>query len=255
MEHLLLCLFISVLLNIFVFFFAYRNQTDHLTDITYSITFLTLAVFCIWRADKVGVDKYLLVTMVFLWAIRLGAYLFVRIRRMGSDSRFDEMRPVWSRYIKFWMLQAVSVWLVALPYLHALVSSTEFENLHLLHWVGLIIWLSGWLIESLADYQKNKFKADPTNKGKFIKEGLYRLVQYPNYLGEMMVWIGICIFCFPYFTGWQWLSVISPLWIITLLLFISGIPFLESSRKETYGHLEAYQDYIGRTKKVFPFVY
>jgi len=255
MHPVFVALTISVLLNLFVFIFAFRKQTDHFTDITYSATFILLAVWSFLQGDTSSLPRQILLAMILLWAFRLGGYLFTRIGRIGVDHRFDEMRPVWQRYIKFWILQGLSVWLVALPYVIALNSESAGAELLPVHLMGLAIWLIGLLLESIADAQKSRFRNNPKNEGKFMQSGLFSVLQYPNYLGEMLVWVGVFVYCIPFLQNLEWLSAISPIWIIVLLLFISGIPFLKRSSAKRYGHLESYQDYQKKTSKLIPFIY
>jgi len=255
MHPLLSTFLIAVVLNLVVFVFAFRKQTDHFTDFTYSLTFVLVAVFSFLQTDIRDLSKIILLVLVISWAVRLGAYLFSRIKSIGVDHRFDEMRPVWYRYIGFWILQGTSVWLIATPFIIALSSNASFPKLNWVQYLGLALWLFGFLLESIADYQKSKFRSDSKNDGQFMASGLFSIVRYPNYLGEMLVWIGIFVFCIPYLSGLEWISVLSPLWIIVLLLFISGIPYLKKQSEKRYGHLAAYQTYKQNTKKLIPFVF
>lgn len=216
---------------------------------------MLLAISFFVLNDASGIPKIILLIMVLLWAIRLGTYLFFRIKRIGVDHRFDKMRPVWKRYIRFWILQGASIWIVALPYIIGLTQSAYAPALNTIQTIGMVIWIIGFNLESIADLQKYKFRNDPNNNGQFMDQGLFSVVQFPNYLGEMMCWIGIFIFVTPYLQGLQWLSIISPIWIMTLLLFISGIPYLVRQSKERYGHMESFQKYSTNTKKLIPFIY
>ena len=88
-----------------------------------------------------------------------------------------------------------------------------------------------------------------------MSEGLFSLVRFPNYAGEIMVWVGVFIACAPVLSGWEWVTIISPLWITSLLLGISGIPLLEQSNEEKYGHLASFQQYRASTAKLIPGIY
>lgn len=255
MSPILSTLLIAVCLNLVVFIFAYRHQTDHYTDFTYSLTFIVVAIFAFFQSEVQNLPKFVLLALVVVWALRLGGYLFSRIKSIGVDHRFDEMRPVWYRYIGFWILQGASVWIIATPFVVALSSETNFEKLLPVHLVGLLVWFVGLLLESIADFQKSRFRKDHKNDGQFMQSGLFSVLRYPNYLGEILIWIGIFIFATPCLVGIEWFSVISPLWIITLLLFISGIPYLQKQSEKRYGHLESYQSYKQSTKKLIPFLY
>lgn len=254
MQPILLALFICFAINMIAFLIAFSKQTDHLTDATYSFTFCVLAIFFFVKGSYT-IPRILLMLMVCMWAIRLGSYLYSRIRQMGVDTRFDEMRPHWNRFIKFWMLQAGSIWIIALPFIIGLSNAPDDSSLSMIQYIGFGIWIIGFLMETIADLQKSKFKKDPANKNMFMGQGLYSIIKYPNYLGEMLVWIGIFLYVCPWLTGWAWISIVSPLWIIVLLLWISGIPFLKKSSQAKYGHLPSYQAYAKKTKNLIPYIY
>ncbi|MEM2138691.1 MAG: DUF1295 domain-containing protein, partial [Candidatus Woesearchaeota archaeon] len=71
--------------------------------------------------------------------------------------------------------------------------------------------------------------------------------RHPNYFGEILCWLGIFIFTSPALKGILWLTIISPIFITFLLLFISGIPILEKNADRRYGHLKEYQEYKRKT--------
>lgn len=255
MHPLLSTLLLSIGLNLFVFLFAYKKQSDHFTDFTYSLTFILVALLAFFSNDVRSAPKLVLLFMIIIWAIRLGGYLASRIQRIGVDHRFDDMRPVWHRYIKFWILQGGSVWILATPFIIALSSGLDIQQLQGVQVAGVATWLIGFLLETIADFQKSKFRNNADNKGQFMQRGLFSIIQYPNYLGEILVWIGVFMFSTPYLNGIEWLSVVSPIWIMVLLLFISGIPYLVKSSERRYGHMKAYQLYKEKTRKLIPFIY
>lgn len=258
-NSILLSLIISIVFNLFVFFIAYKKQTDKLTDITYSLTFIivTLALLFL-NKNELHNYHFILVTMIVIWALRLGSYLFRRILIKGKDDRFDGFRHRFTGFGKFFILQAVSIWIVSLPFVLALntsqaEASIAYDNICMP--IGVTIFIVGWIIETIADAQKFKFRSNPKNEGRFMSLGLFKIVRFPNYTGEILLWIGVFIYCAPILGGIKWLAIISPIWIITLLLFISGIPFLEKSNQERYGHLESFMWYKSNTKKLIPGIY
>jgi len=255
-STVILSLLIVLLINGIAYLIAYCLQTDKLTDLTYSLTFITLAVFFMSR--NITDISILIASLPIIWGIRLGSYLFYRILLKGKDYRFDSMRRVWWRFGGFWMIQALSIWVISLPYVLALDSSIHLvqdRELSITSLIGIAIFSIGFITESIADFQKFRFKRQPENKGNFISSGLYSFVRFPNYTGEIMVWIGIFITCWPYLEGWALLSIVSPIWIIILLNKISGIPYLAVSQNERYGELLSYKEYVRSTKKLVPLFY
>lgn len=248
---------IVLLVNMLAFLLAFRYQTDKLTDITYSLSFIAIILYAYVATDQWVWIQSVLCLAVVLWAVRLGGYLFMRIHQMGVDHRFDEMRPKWQSFIKFWILQAVSVCIVASPVLIVLNKKYQLVDTlsYAVAWVGLLLIITGWVIEAVADYQKSKFKNDARTHDKFISQGLFSIVRFPNYLGEILFWIGIFMMSFPLLIGLEYMAVISPLWIIFLLTKVSGIPLLIAAQDRKYGHILAYQQYIANTKMLLPKIY
>ena len=247
---LIYSLLIIIAVNVAAYIWAYYKQSDHLTDISYSLCFIGLSIYLLLRSGDLSVERLLLAAMVVLWGVRLGGFLFYRINKMGRDYRFDAFRGSWSGFLKFWILQSVSIWIIALPVIIGL-SATQPQFL----FAGLAIWFMGWIIETVADYQKFRFKSDPIHKDDFISIGLYSKIRHPNYLGEILIWSGIFIYTIPVLSGWSWLAVISPLWLIILLVFISGIPLIDSNAIKKYGNEQAYKDYRRKSWYLLPYIY
>lgn len=247
---------IILIVNLLAFGFAFKWQTDKLTDITYSLSFILAIGYSYVSSSDWSWVQMVIAAAIVLWAIRLGGYLFWRVHKVGKDDRFDEMRPIWHSYIKFWILQTLSICVVVLPAIIALYKSLDGETvLNLATIGGLILIVSGWLLEAIADYQKSAFKSNTKGQTAFMKSGLYSIVRFPNYLGEILFWIGIFILAATYLDSWEYASIVSPIWIIVLLTRISGIPLLVQSHDIKYGDMTSYQEYKKSTAKLVPWVY
>jgi len=234
---LLQTLLFSVIFNLVVFIPAFILKTDKLTDLSYSLTFIVATIY-VFFSRPYSTGSLLLLIMVLIWALRLGIFLFVRIRNQKKDSRFDNMRGDFFKFMGFWLLQGLTVWLVLLP---VILYDGKFFI------IGMLIWLIGFLIESFADFQKFAFNNNSKNSKKFITTGLWKYSRHPNYLGEMLCWIGIYVFA----GVWSW-GIISPLYIIGLLVFVSGIPLLEKKADKVWGHLQSYKKYKKETPVLVP---
>jgi len=243
---------IVIILNISGLMWCYTQQSDKVTDLIYALSFLLLTAVA-WLSSADSLAHHLVFGMVALWSIRLGGYLFTRIHAMGKDDRFDKMRTSFRKIAGFWGLQTISILILAVPIL--ILFRKSGISTHPLHYIGATVWLLGWLIESIADQQKFNFKTKPANKGQFIQTGLWKIVQHPNYLGEILCWLGVFLVASPSLIGWEWLAIISPLWITILLVFISGIPLLQRKAKKKYGHLPAFQKYQENTALLIPYIY
>lgn len=235
----------ALALNLIGFGFAFRFKTDKLTDMSYALTFVGIAFFGVLRNDMT-LPKLVLFTFVCLWAARLGSYLAYRIHVMGRDKRFDEMRGNFLKFLSFWVLQAITAWIVMIPVTYVL--NTDVTATTLVLWLGALIALKGLLIEAIADMQKFRFMTNAKNKNKWIDSGLWRYSRHPNYLGEIVFWTGVYLASLTQLSGTQaYIALVSPLFIASMLLFVSGIPLLEKSADKKWGKDKAYQTYKKRT--------
>lgn len=248
MDLLLTTFIFLVGFNLLMFIPAYLFKTDKLTDLSYAISFAVASIFLFLNSEQNTVHIILL-TMILLWSIRLGTYLFIRINKTGKDKRFDGMRESFFKFFRFWLLQGISVWVILLA-ATASFSNSEiiFSKLHIL---GISIWFIGLLIETVADYQKFVFKNKPENSGKWTDVGLWSRSRHPNYFGEMLVWIGIFIYSAIDSTFVNILiELVSPLYIIFILLFVSGVPMLEKKYNKKYADNYEYQKYKENTNLI-----
>jgi len=249
--ELLLAFAAAMIIQYVMFIPAFILKTDKLTDLSYGLSFIILTLLAV--AFTVGTPKaghIILATMIILWVLRLIAYLFARIRYMKRDKRFDGMRESFPRFLGFWTLQGLTVFAVMIaPLLYFGAGDGMKYGL-----AGIIIFAIGLIVESIADRQKSLFKRNVKNKERWINTGLWKYSRHPNYLGEMLVWIGVCLFVLPGLVGIdKWLALISPLFIIVLLLFVSGIPLLEKSANKKWGKNKEYLAYKKNTPSLIPY--
>jgi steroid 5-alpha reductase family enzyme len=241
-----LCALISFALNWAAFLPSYVFQTERYFDLTGSLTYLTLVACALGLGGAPDPRALLLGALVAAWAIRLGSFLFARIRREGSDPRFDALKPDFARFLLVWTLQGLWAFLT-LSCALAAITSVARAPLGWLAAAGTGLWILGFSIEVVADRQKRRFRADPENRDRFIATGLWAWSRHPNYFGEITLWIGIALVALPTLAGWQLATLISPVFVFVLLTRVSGIPLLESRAQEKWGHDPDYQAYRART--------
>lgn len=242
-------LVLSLSINGGMFLVAFRLRSDKLTDASYALTFLTLTLFSFVQSPKTTYD--LIATMlVCAWALRIGSFLLYRVLRTGKDRRFDGIRDSFWQFGKFWLGQAITVWILMIPITLVLKGSTHQQVITVL---GMVIWLLGFGVETIADLQKYRFTHDPQHAGHWIDTGVWRYSRHPNYFGEIAVWLGVYLYTFPGLSvPAKIIGVLSPLVITILLLFVSGIPILEKQADERWGNKAAYQAYKQRTSLLVP---
>ena len=251
-AKLLILLGVAVGINLGMFVIAFRRQTDKLTDISYALTFIILTgLTVLLYSDSVTAPHIVAVGMVCLWAARLGSFLLYRISKTGQDHRFDEMRSNFQKFLQFWVLQGISVWVILIPILLLLMS--PHATLSIMSGLGIFVWLVGLLTEAVADLQKFRFSQNPANKDTWIDEGIWKYSRHPNYFGEICVWVGAYVFAAANLSVAQtMLALVSPLFITALLLFVSGMPKLEKSADKRWGKNKHYQEYKRRTSILLP---
>lgn len=247
-TDLWVCAAVSLGINWVVFLVhALPFCSEKFFDATGSLTYLSLIATANITSQTHSIRRYVNSAMVAIWCIRLGSYLLARICRDGKDSRFDEIKKNIVRWIGIWTIQAVWCFLVASPALIVITSEACHQVPTPVDYVGWAIWVAAFLIEVVADKQKDIFRRDPANKGKFINTGLWARSRHPNYFGEITMWIGISIAGSSCFSGWQFLAWLSPVTTIVLLLKVSGVPMLEKTGEERWGKLPEYQHYMKHT--------
>jgi steroid 5-alpha reductase family enzyme len=234
-----------------VFVPSYRQQTERWYDLTGSLTYLTVALGTLLLAGRFDLRSLILAALVSVWALRLGTFLFLRIQSAGKDGRFDDIKPSFTRFLMAWTLQGLWVFLTLAAALAAMTAS-QAAPLGPIGWVGIAVWLAGFAIEAIADAQKQVFRKDPANQGRFIQSGLWAWSRHPNYFGEITLWVGVALIALPVLSGWQYLTLVSPLFVYLLLTRISGIPMLESRAEERWGQDPAYRAYKANTPVLIP---
>lgn len=246
-----LCGLLAFGLNWLVFGHAWARRTERFFDLAGSLTYVSVIGLALGLTHELSLRALLIGAMIIIWAVRLGSFLFIRIHRAGSDGRFDEMKQSFLRFLMAWTLQGLWVLLTLASALAAITTQTRLPLDHFAL-AGGLIWLFGFSIEVIADRQKNRFRADPENRDRFICSGLWSWSQHPNYFGEITLWLGIAIIAFPVLSGWQYATLISPVFVYVLLTRISGIPLLADRSLKKWGDEPAYQAYRERTSLLFP---
>lgn len=234
-----------------VYIHAWAKRTEKYFDLTGSLTYITITVLLVVLTPGVDARGFLLAALVVIWAARLGTFLFRRISRAGKDDRFDELKKSFFRFLNVWTIQGLWVTFTAAAAWVGITSSQRvaFDWLAV---VGLVLWAVGFAFEVVADLQKSRFKADPANEGRFINTGLWSKSRHPNYFGEIVLWIGVALIALPTFQGWQWIAIISPLFVTLLLTRVSGVPMLEKKADGKWGGQADYEEYKRTTPVLIP---
>ena len=233
---------------------AYLLQTEKFFDISGSITYISVVIYCFLNNYDplfVNIGNIILSIIVIIWALRLGSFLFIRIKKAGEDIRFREIKKSPSRFFMTWTFQGMWVSLCSACALAGVAKGIIINNYF---YCGLAIFLIGFIVEIVADTQKTKFRSNPKNKDKFINSGLWKFSRHPNYMGEILLWLGISIISLSSLEGLELATLISPFFTYLLLVYVSGIRILEYNGDKKWGHLESYKIYKKNTPRLIGFL-
>ena len=252
------CMGASFLIHWIIFIPSFLAKTEKFYDITGTLAYLiTLYLASALTAHSSGgsleLRTIIVIGMVSFWAVRLGIFLFIRVLKVGEDRRFREAKKSFSKYLVWWTMSALWVFLTTANALTLIVNNKKLVN-EPTFYLGVLIWTIGILFEIVADEQKRRFQINKNNKDKFISSGLWSISRHPNYFGEIILWIGVAIISFPTLIGFQYVTLISPVFIYLLLTRISGVNLLEDRADKKWGELIEYKKYKENTPVLIPFL-
>jgi len=230
---------------------AYLLKTEHFYDLTGGATYLAVIMVAFVQSEPHDLRSIVLTCLVAIWAIRLASFLFLRVSKQGSDSRFDDIKINFWRFSIAWTVQGLWVLITAGAAIAAITSSQKAD----FGWfgaLGLLLWLIGFSMEAVADNQKRIFKQQKNTHQEFIQTGLWARSRHPNYFGEILLWIGVSIIAYPALYQWQFVTLISPIFVILLLTKISGISLQEEQANQRWAENADYQAYKKRTPVLLP---
>lgn len=236
------------------------RRNNGIVDIFWGLGFVVLAVISFLSNPVHSLESWVVTSLVLLWGLRLSIYLYFRNWSKPEDFRYAGWRMDWGKHwvlqsiVKVYLLQALIMQVIAIPIFVSNVlnplqpgAGTVLESSVVL--LGAFIAVTGVLVEAVADRQKSNFKSDVKNSGKICQVGLWSISRHPNYLGEILVWVGIGLVPLGLSSGY--LALLSPVFITLLLYFVSGVPLLEK-RLEGRPDFEAYKKNTGA---IFPRIF
>lgn len=237
-----------------VFLIATGRKDNGTQDIFYGLGFLASAYLIAYIVPGIGALQIMVLAILTAWALRLSLRIFLKNIGRPEDFRYRAWREAWMQkggfryflarsYFQIYLLQGAVIWLVSLPI--TLVVATVPQAPGALAWIGLAVWVAGFLLESAADMQLDQFLANPENRGRIMTQGLFRFSRRPNYFGETLMWWGMAIIALSVPVGY--LGFLSPLIITYVVVFVTG-PMLEKKWEKN----PEYAAYKARTSFFVP---
>ncbi len=234
-----------------VFVIGQIKKDNSIVDTAWGSGYVLVALYTLFTSPAPGSRSILTTLLVLIWGLRLSLHIYRRNKPKGEDYRYKAMREKWGNkyptlkaFFYVYMTQCVMLYIIALPIVHS--STTVHQNLSLISYLGLVLWLTGFIFESIGDYQLAQFKKNPKNKGKIMTQGLWSYTRHPNYFGEACMWFGIFFIAITSPVS-LWL-IISPLTITHLVVNVSGVKLLE---KKYIGN-RAFESYKSVTNAFIP---
>lgn len=252
MPIFMLCASVGFVLHWLGFIPAYLFQTEHYFDLIGSISYVATVALAFILMPSFDARGLVVATLICVWAVRLGSFLFIRVKKAGQDRRFTQIKTKFFRFLLTWTLGGTWVFITMASGLAAMTSQSQ-SPIDAFFIIGAAMWALGFVIEVIADRQKTIFRKDPANADKFISSGLWSISRHPNYLGEIILWIGIAVIALPVLSGWQWVTLISPIFVSFLLLKVSGVPLLENNAESRWGDDPEFRQYKARTPSLIPY--
>lgn len=246
--YLLLALILFIYINIW-FLISIKYKRNDVADEAWGLGFVLLAWFAFLLSGNFYLQNILINILVSIWGTRLFLHIHKRHKGKEEDARYATWRKTWKNfylrsYLQVYILQAVFLFIISIPIMF--VNKNANGALNFIFIIGIAVWIIGFLFESIGDKQLSTFIKNPENKGKLMTKGLWKYTRHPNYFGEVTLWWGIWIIVLT--TPNAILTVIGPITISILIIFVSGIPLLEKK----YNGRPDFEEYKKRTSVFFP---
>lgn len=235
-----------------VWLLSLARKDASIVDLFWGLGFVVVAVVYLIATDGYIGRKALITTLVAVWGLRLSMYILWRNWGKSEDYRYRRWREAaggrfwWVSFFQVFLLQGVLLWLISMPILAAQFAEDP-GRLTVIDLLGTLVWGVGFTFEAVGDWQLARFKADPANRGKVMRGGLWAYTRHPNYFGDATAWWGYFIIAAGTTDGY--LTFLSPILMTVLLLRVSGVALLERTQAEMK---PGYRGYMESTSAFLP---
>jgi len=219
---------VAIFMTIF-YLIAYLRKRIDTVDIAWGLGFVVIAITTMLH--RPSATTQIVALLVAVWGVRLAVHIGLRSRGKKEDPRYQEIAKKWKgnywlrAYFSIFLTQGLLMLSVATPIIVA--SGQANSSLEILIYVGVAIWIIGFVIEALADQQLAQYLKNK-KRPKVLQTGLWKYSRHPNYFGELLQWWGIGVIALSADKGY--IGLIGPLIISYLIIFVSGIPPIERKR-------------------------
>lgn len=243
---------VIMLLMTILWIFSVLLKNASIVDPFWGFGYVLAAFFYFFEVGNYSPRTFLVLLLVTIWGMRLSLYLGIRNWGKGEDFRYQKFRQDygpkrywWFSFFQVFLLQGVLMWLISAPLLAIPFYSSNTE-LSFLDYIALIVWIIGVIFEAGGDFQLNRFKKNPSNKGKVLNTGLWKYTRHPNYFGDATIWWAYGLFAIGVGAYWPFLS---SLLMTVLIIKVSGVVLLEKTLSNTKPQ---YKSYVEKTSAFIP---
>jgi steroid 5-alpha reductase family enzyme len=247
----LLALAVIMSMMTILWLISIRIKNVSIVDLFWGFGFVVSGVFYFLNTEGFEMRKILLMTLVSIWGLRLSIYLAWRNLGKGEDFRYRKFRKEYGEHRYWWisffqtfLLQGILMWLISAPILGA--QFYPGNKLGIFDFIGVIIWIIGFVFEAGGDIQLARFKANPENKGKVLNTGFWHYTRHPNYFGDAAAWFGYGLICL---SAGSYIPVLGSVLMAALIIKVSGVALLEKTLNETKPE---YREYVEKTSAFIP---
>lgn len=223
-----------------------------IVDIFWGLGFVLVSAFYYIITPENSIRQIIASILVALWGLRLSIHIFLRNLGKPEDYRYQEFRKHygaerywWFSYFQVFLLQGGLVWLISAPLLAVNYFGTT-NKLNFFDFLGIAIWVIGFIFEAGGDWQLLRFKANPANKGKLLQTGFWKYTRHPNYFGDAAAWWGFALLSVA---AGCYVPVLSAVLMTWLIIKVSGVSMLERTLKNTK---PGFDEYIKQTSPFIP---
>lgn len=248
---LALCAAVVVAAKTVAWLLQRRHGNGGIVDAIWAWSLGALAVIITVAGDGSEPTRLAIGLMGGVWGLRLGTHLWRRNWGAREDFRYAAFREQWGARAQrnmFWFFQFQNVFtllLAASAFVPAAFSGRTPPAAAFV--LAGALWLVAVVGEAVADAQMKAFRANPANKNRVCRDGLWGWSRHPNYFFETVHWVAYVPLAL--FAPWGWVSLAAPVVMGFLLLKVSGMPLLEA---EMMRRKPGYADYVARTSALVP---
>lgn len=231
------------------------RRTD-IVDIGWGLGFVLITLFLLNRSFIFTNKELAISILVTIWGLRLAIHILSRNIGKKEDFRYKKLKEDWGTnfwwksYVNIFLLQGLLMLLISIPIIFSFYT-TDY-TFTWINYLGIFVWIVGFLFEIIGDLQLSIFiskKKKGETESRILKTGLWSKTRHPNYFGEVVLWWGVWLIAINPLNPMSLLTIIGPLTITILILFISGIPLLE----KRYEGEKEWEEYKKKVPKFFPF--